>query len=278
MQNNTSAGLALFVTTIALLTFVYIAFMGIEYMVEGNHALAIALSLLIVTLLAAGISIMCKSKVSRNRRSGLPVEIAAILVTLGILFVGSIPFSHFLYVTDHEEELHDSIQTIVRGIGNIDSLYAEYAEKRVRDYRRQLYKAHYSVKKTNAMTASLRRRLQPVALDSVRSSRRAWISTLQEGSVWNISTPNNMHYITKAGEDWARQYAEVSSVIYKGEKAAPFACAYTASDEPLLPILTLPTNRPDARSLAITLVCGLLVLTTYLHIRRPKNKFTGRHR
>ena len=120
MQNQTKAGMALFVTIIALLTYTYIAFMGTEYMVEGDHAKAIGLSLLFALLLTWGIRTMCKSKASRNKRRGLPLEIAAIGVTFGTLLAGSIPFNHFLYVADHQEAVQSSIQTITRCVGETD--------------------------------------------------------------------------------------------------------------------------------------------------------------
>ena len=281
MQNQTKAGMALFVTIIALLTYTYIAFMGTEYMVEGDHAKAIGLSLLFVVLLTWGLRTMCKSKASRNKRRGLPLEIAAIGVTFGTLLAGSIPFNHFLYVADHQEAVQSSIQTITRCVGETDSLYADYADTRLRRYNQLLYKEKYKANKRKAMTQSLRRHLLPEGIDSVRRERQEWLSTVKSGSVWNVSTPRNVHYITKAGEEWTKQYETISNLMYKGEQCEPFSTETATSSASVaaeLAYLSQPSLHPDNRSVTVTLLCCLLVLTTYLHIRRPKSKFSGSHR
>ena len=281
MQNQTKAGVALFVTIIALLSYTYIAFMGTEYMVEGDHAKAIGVSLLFVVLLTWGLRTMCQSKASRNKSRGLPLEIAAIGVTFATLLAGSILFNHFLYVADHQEAVQSSIQTITRCVGETDSLYADYADTRLRRYNQLLYKENYKSKKRKAMTQSLRRHLLPEGIDSVRRERREWLSTVKSGSVWNVSTPRNVHYITQAGEEWTKQYETISSLMYKGEQCEPFSTETTPASMSVaaeLAHLSQPSLHPDDRSVTVTLLCCLLVLTTYLHIRRPKSKFSGSHR
>jgi hypothetical protein len=278
MPNKTSEGVALLFTIIALLAFVYIAFLGTEYMVEGNHLTAIALSLLFVVVLAYSIRTMCKSKASRNKRSGMPREIGSIVITSAFLGLGSIPFNHFLYVLDHQKEVKESIMSISQSVSDIDSLYADYAESRIRSYKQLLYKEHYPSKKVKAMTNSLKRRLLPQDMDSVRTDRRQWLGTLKESSVWNISTPRNLHYIIEAGEDWAKQYATLSKTIYKGEKAEPFSTEANAEAAAVLKQLSTPKPHANKRGIGATLLCCALVLTTYLHIRRPKSKFAGSHR
>ena len=131
------------------------------------------------------------------------------------------------------------------------------------------------------MTQSLRRHLLPEGIDSVRRERQEWLGTVKSSSVWNVSTPRNVHYITKAGEDWTKQYETISNLMYKGEQCEPFSAETATSSASVaaeLAYLSQPSLHPDNRSMFVTLLCCLLVLTTYFHIRRPKSKFSGSHR
>ena len=102
----------------------------------------------------------------------------------------------------------------------------------------------------------------PAEYDTICAERQRWLMALHDASVWNISTPRNLHYIVTAGQDWTEQYRQVSSIIYKGEKAEPFGSGET---------LFIPgeeykqfsqPHRPDLSSLAATIFCCLLILTT----------------
>jgi uncharacterized membrane protein YidH (DUF202 family) len=278
MQKKSIAGFALLVTIAALLVFVYISFLGTEYLLEGNHLLAVPLVLLGAALLSYAISVMCKSKGSRDKRKGLPKEVAAIMAAVLILLVGSIAFTQFLYVHDHQRQLRETLFSTADDVSRIDSVYKDYAMQRVNAYRKLLKKERYPSEKQTSMTKSLRRRLMPEEYDTICADRKRWLASVHDAGVWNISTPRNLHYLVSAGHDWTEQYREVSSVIYKGEVAEPFGSGETEfflSEESRQ--FSKP-HRPDSRSMAATVICCLLILTTYWHIRRPKNRYAGSHR
>jgi uncharacterized membrane protein YidH (DUF202 family) len=278
MQKKTIAGFALLLTIAALLVFVYISFMGTEYLMEGNHLVAILLVLMGAAFLSYSIWVMCTSKASRDKRKGLPKEVASFAVAIIVLLVGSVAFTQFLYVHDHQQQLRETLFSTADEVSRIDSVYKDYAQHRVRAYNKLLKNEKYPSAKQSWLTKSLRRRLMPEEYDTICAERQRWLMALHDASVWNISTPRNLHYIVTAGQDWTEQYRQVSSIIYKGEKAEPFGSGET---------LFIPgeeykqfsqPHRPDLRSLAATIVCCLLILTTYLHVRRPRSRYAGSHR
>ena len=278
MQKKTIAGFALLVTIAALLVFVYISFLGTEYLLEGNHLLAIPLVLVGAALLSYSIYVMCSSKASRDKRKGLPKEIAAFIVAILILLAGSVAFTQFLYVHDHRQELRECLFSTAEEVSKIDSVYKDYALARVNTYRKLLKKEHYSSSKQASMTKSLSRRLMPAEYDTICADRKRWLASVHDAGVWNISTPRNLHYIVTAGYDWTEQYREVSSVIYKGEETESFGTGETVFAKSEESRQFSKPHRPDSRSLAATIVCCLLILTTYWHVRRPRSRYVGSHR
>lgn len=278
MQKNTIAGFALLLTIAALLVFVYISFMGTEYLVEGNHLVAIPLVLMGTAFLSYSIWVMCKSKASRDKRKGLPKEVAAFVMTIFILLIGSVAFTQFLYVYDHQQQLRETMFSTADDVSRIDSIYKDYAQDRVKAYSSLLKKEKYPSVKQTLLTRSLKRRLMPAEYDTICAERQRWLASLHDAGVWNISTPRNLHYIVTAGQDWTEQYRQVSSVIYKGEKVEPFGSGETlfVPDEGYKKFNQ--PHKPDLRSMAATIVCCLLILTTYLHVRRPRSRYAGSHR
>lgn len=266
------------ITVVALLAYALIVFLGMEYLWEGIHEIALPLTLAGVAVLACCVYVMCKSKASRNKRQGLPREIIAIVMAVVILYLGRTPFSQFFYVYDHQEELQQGILETAESVAQIDSLYKHYAKQRLRDYRKELKRQRVGSTKAKAQEKSLRRRLLPTMLDTIQSQRQQWLSSLGETQVWSLSTPRSIHYLLSASEEWTEQYQQVSSVIYQGEKAKAFnndgMIGVTA--EKLVPFLSpQPT---DPRSLLVMVVCCALILTTYFHIRRPKSRYESGHR
>ncbi len=278
MQKKTIAGFALLLTIAALLVFVYISFMGAEYLLEGNHLVAVPLVLLGAALLSWSIWMMCTSKASRDKRRGLPKEVAAFAMTIMVLLAGSVAFTQFLYVHDHQRQLRETLFSTAAQVSRIDSLYKDYAQGRVKAYRSLLRKERYPSGKRALLEKSLKRRLMPAGFDRICEDRQRWLASLHDAGVWNISTPRNLHYIVTAGREWTEQYSQVSSVVYKGEKAEPFGYGETSFTHGESSRVFCKPHKPNLRSMAATIVCCLLILTTYLHVRRPRSRFAGSHR
>lgn len=278
MMHNGKAGVALSVTVLALLLFSIAAFYGMEYLYDGNHAIAISSTLVGLTILSVCICFMCKSKSSRNKRSGLPIEIISMSVACFVLVLGSIPFNIFMSAVDHEKAFVGSITETARNVSVIDSSYQAYVNHRVTNYEGYLKTKKYRTSAARSMANSLRRRLTPENMELVRFERQLWLSELDSVSIWNVSTAKNIRYIVTAGEDWCRQYRLRSSLFYEGEDTTQFEF-----DKSLLASQStyerLRAPHPyGGLGLLTAIFCIIGIFATYFFIRRPRNRYSGHHR
>ncbi len=276
MFKSGSSGLALLLTILSLLVFVFFAFMGLEYLLEGNHLVAVLICLGGAGLLGLCIWLACWGKSTRKKHKGFVIEIFSLLVAALLLYFGRTPFSHFIYVVDHKEEIDKLVIEARDNAGRIDTAYLDYAEQRLKDYERTLKKSSNNDRHAVSLkTASLKRRLLPQDLSTLREERKAWLDGLRHVNVWNIATAKNLRYILTASDDWIGQYASVSSLIYEGEKCEPFSMT---SDDIKSRYQQFTTPRtPDWLSTVAMLVCCLLILTYYIQCLRAKSRFQGGH-
>ena len=281
-DKKTITGFALLLTIVALITYAFIALLGLEYLLRGFHAVVFPLIVGGLAALSYCIYVMCKSKASRDKRTGLPREVLSIAGAGVLLFAGSIPFTQFLYVHDHREALVADMLTTVSEVGTIDSAYLQYADRRIAAYKRLLKKEKFGKLKQQCLVTSLQRRLLPSNREEVSAERQEWLHSIGTPNVWSIATPRNLSRIIEAGEEWTKQYTIVSAIVYKGENEEPFATLTEDSEEKETGNKTaslkrfFKRQRPDYRSLLIATGCCLLILTTYFHIRRPKNRYERR--
>jgi len=277
-MNNGKAGVALFITVVALICFSIFAFYGMEYLFEGNHWLTISLWLCGFAVLSVSLWFMCKSKAYRSKRSGLPIEISSIIIAIIVLFVGSIPFTMFVSVLNHKKEFTSSITETAHNIATIDSCYQAYTNQRLADYESYLRHNRYRSADIPSKINSLRRRLTPENVDSISHERQEWLKSLDSVNIWNVSTARNFHYIILAGEDWCEQYRQRSSLFYEGEDTTLFDLdqSVIASQSSYRKLRT--PHSPDGISLVATMACIFLILTSYFYIRRPRNRYSGHHR
>lgn len=286
-----SSGLALLMTIASLLGFAYMAFMGLEYMLpenrllveknlvseenllDANQLLAAIMSVVGAALLFFCIRWACWGKATRKKHKGLVIEILSLLAIVALLFLGRVAFSRFIYVIENKQEI-ESLVTEARATAlSIDTTYYIYAQERVKAYHKYLKGDSSRTQKTS----SLRRRLllDDEMLNIVSQEREDWLGQMDDSiNVWNPATPKNLHYIIQASDDWVRQYANVSSLIYEGEKIEPFKM--DDGDFKNRYIDFMKRYKTDIWSHLAMAFCCVAILTYYIQCRRAKNKFEGR--
>ena len=274
MFKSGSSGLALLLTILSLLAFVFIAFMGLEYLLEGNHWLALLICLAGAGLLGLCIWLACWGKSTREKHKGFAIEIISLLVAAVLLYLGRTPFTQFMYVVDHKQDINNLVMAARDNASRIDTAYLDYANQRLKDYEKVLKKGKDTDgHAVNMKVKSLTRRLLPDELESLRDERKAWLDELQQVNVWNLSTAKNLNHIITASDDWIGQYATVSSLIYEGETCEPFAM--TSDDiKSQYEVFTTPREANWTSTIAM-LVCCVLILTYYIQCLRAKNKYQG---
>lgn len=275
MFKTDSSGLALLLTILSLLAFAFAAFMGLEYLLEGNHLAAVLICLGGMVLLGICIRLACWGKVTRKKKQGYVIEILSIIAAGVILYFGRTPFSQFVYVVNHEQDINSLVEEARDNASKIDTAYDEYAQKRLASYEHYLKKntkddLHIVSQKVN----SLKRRLLPEGVTDVRYERKEWLNQLQNVNVWNIATAKNLGYLISASDDWVQQYADVSSLMYEGEKCEPFTMQSNDIKSRYNEFTTPRT--PDRLSNIAMAVCCLLILTFYIVSLRSKSRYQGR--
>ena len=263
-------------TILALLAYTIAVMLGMEYLVDGNHYLAIGITIVGSLILSICVWEMCCSKSSRNKRRDLPLGILAAIIAFSILVIGSWPITVFLNAYDNKAELEGLVHDTSNYAVSVDSLYNQYAKDRIACYKLYLDSMKVAPNEKNQCIRSLERRLLSSANDSIHHKRQEWLASLPDADVWNLSTAKNLHDVFLAAEKWIGEYKEVSSIIYKGEHATYFECedfTKSAYDE-YENFISL--RKPNTRSIICAIVCILLIFVTYFFVRRPKSRFASR--
>lgn len=289
-DNSFTNSFSWILTSIAIILYTIAAFMGIEYIVRGNHLLAFGITIGSFLLLGLCIWSMCQCKISRNKRRALPIGILAALGVSVVLIAGTWPVTLILYAYDHEDKLATLINN-TRGYAlRVDSLYLDYAGARIKAYEEVLKKSEKSQKKRKKqkkdngkkeertqMVNSLRRRILSPVEDSIRIQRRQWLASLSDKNiVYNISTARNLRDVFYAADKWIDEYRLISSVIYEGEEAQPFSCdKYTQSAKDEYKNFCV-MKQPDNRSIGAMVFCIFALFLTYFILWRPKSRYANR--
>lgn len=264
--SSSHSGLALLLTVLAMLVFAFFAFMGTEYLCDGDH-MRVALFCL-PAFLILGCFVWLAQRIKLGRKKNTALEITSLVGALCIVLVGMVPFSQFVYTIEHEAEINQLVEDSRDAAMSIDSLYENYANERVADYKR------YNNNKATKKTRSLHRRLFPEDRDSIVQQRAGWLATLHTIDLWNVATARNLHHIITASEQWTEQYAEVSAIIYQGEQSEPFSVDNSDIRERYAQFTTF--HWPLTRwSVIAGLVCSVLMSVSYIVCTRSRNKSQG---
>lgn len=275
MYRSGSSGLAMLLTIVSLLVFAFFAFMGLEYLLGGDHVISLLITLSGMALVGYCLKLACWGKETRMKNKGRVIEVLSLLAIAVLLFFARTPFSQFVYVVNHEQEIDSLVMEARDAACRIDTAYVEYAEKRLSNYERYLKKTkRLSTSQTKQSVASLKRRLLPDSVATVREERKQWLDGVQRVNVWNIATAKNLHYIITASEDWVKQYAALSRVIYEGEKnCEPFTMEVSDIRGRYAALST--AQKPFLWSDIAMAVCCLLIFTYYIQSLRARSRYQG---
>ncbi len=269
MFRSGSAGVALFLTVVSLLVFAVFSFMGLGYLYDGDLRLSLLVSLAGFFLLCLCLWLACRVKTERKRR--LPLEVISLFGAATILFCGRTPFSQFVHILENKDSIDNLAEQARNSAVGLDSAYLSYVNNRITNYEKYLMNDSSAKAKLN----SLNRRLLPKDWAQISQERKDWIDQLENLNIWNPGTAKNLSYIIAASEEWVNQYAEVSSIIYSGEKGAePFSMPIDDMKSRYAEFTT--TQAPDNWSNIAMIVCCVSILAFYIQSNRARNKYKGR--
>lgn len=279
MFKTGSSGIALTLTLLALLVFACFSFMGMEYVTHANHRVTIPFCVGGIILLGVCMRLACWGKTTRKKYKGRAVEILCLLVVGVILYLGREPFSQYVYVINHRQEVDSLVSDALHNAQNIDSIYIAYANERIDKYQDflQKNKTNFTPFARKMRSNSLRRRLLPDSLKFVCTKRAVWMGNLDTVNVWrNIGTPHNLDYLIKASESWVEQYEKVSQIIYQGEKSKPFELSTSSLYNRYVALTTTHNEQDDQLSNIAMVVCCVLILLYYIICVRARSRYQGR--
>ncbi len=298
---NNKYGVALLFTGLALLSFFYISFLGLGYLLEGFFdsedlsslmpsfmseadpllVLYATISLVYLILVCVMLYVMCSSKSKRNKRKGRPVEIVSGLITFILLVIGCVPFMKFLSIIENKSSLLDDVANMRKSALDVDADYLNYVKKRVDCFIKNGNKYYGS--NTKATAKSLKRRLIPLNNKKIRKEREIWLEEMADVSIWNPCTAHNVKAIMKASETWTKEYSELSSLRYKherstsGEPYPSFEHKSSASNRDKWIEEFKKIEIPDRRAWAALGIVVIMIFSLYRSIERPHNIISGTH-
>ncbi|MBP5561626.1 MAG: hypothetical protein J6X70_07510 [Muribaculaceae bacterium] len=269
---------------IVLLGYSYFVFMGLDYWLNGNVALAATLTGAMIVVVMVCILIMCRAKASRWKKLGATGQILFGIIVLAVLGASSIPFAHFIGIMGKQSEIKTEFNKAKEFAEKVDQAYDNYVDSIVDAYELELKRAvaghstgsastKYSQMglddmagedsiKVKSMKNSYRNDIAVNENDSItRSERQRVINESAEMSVWNIAMPENVGYMSKIVRNSVDEYIAKSSLEVKrkgfeGYKEFSYP-QYEGQVKELGDNLT-KLSKPDALSLIIAIVAALL--------------------
>lgn len=225
---------AVILALVVLLGFTYFSFMGVLYSksVDGDLIKGCLYALGVIIIVSTCVVIMCVSRATRWREIGTAGQIVFALIILTVFGFSAIPFTGFMRAIESKSLIQAKIDQTKMDAERIDSLYNAYVDDRVASYRDWLKadSSRYetaggstdSVKIANLM-ASLRNHLDPPLLKKTQDERKAWLSSIEGMSVWNIMLPKNLKVLGNAAQSWADDYVKLSNVSFDGNPPLLFS-------------------------------------------------------
>lgn len=295
-MNESKFNFGTVVAIIVLLGYSYFVFMGLDYWLNGNVALAATLTGAMIVVVMLCIFIMCRAKASRWKKVGVTGQILFGLIVLAVLGASSVPFAHFLGIMNKQSEIKTEFNKAKEFAEQVDQSYDNYVDSIVTAYELELKRAaaghstgsadgKYSrmnldkmqgddSTKVASMVRAYRNRI--AASDSIisqRETRHRVVSESADMSVWNIAMPENVGKMSESVTQWVNNYIEWSKPTpnpgFEGYKEFTYP-QYEGQVKQLSENFTqLSTPGPVALIIAIViaLLCFLCMMLPYFLTR-----------
>lgn len=266
-----------------LLGYSYITFLGLVYWKEGEIVLPVILCISFLLLVIICLFVMCKSKATRWKRIGTIGQSVFGVIILSAFIVSAMPFTNFMDVLSHKDELSQEIDNVLESAKKLDNSYLSYVDVRIEDYKETLRLVSrgkaieptvYQELMGNAagsndsikiekLAGSLKRKLVTDSINDVIRMRQDWIAKAEGMSVWNIKFPTNISQINEEVSNWSNNYSEISTVRYAGESAETFEYEEFSSDLEELTDSYTKLHTPSLVAVLISLLCFFIMLLPY---------------
>ena len=269
---------------IVLLGYSYFVFMGLDYWLNGNVALAATLTGAMIVVVMVCILIMCRAKASRWKKLGATGQILFGIIVLAVLGASSIPFAHFIGIMGKQSEIKTEFNKAKEFAEKVDQAYDNYVDSIVDAYELELKRAVAGHSTGSASTKYSQMNLDKMegddstkvvsmvnayrhsieADESIKAQRENYRRSVNETadmSVWNIAMPENIGRMSESVKNMVDSYIKISkdnmpNPGFEGYKEFSYP-QYEGQVKELGDNLT-KLSKPDALSLIIAIVAALL--------------------
>ncbi len=139
MNNKSTFPLGIVILIILCLIFAFICFLGYNFATNGDTVKSILFGVLWAVVLTAFILVAILLKHTRNNfKTKFIIELVCIALFCITAVLAVKPFSHFFAVTEHKDDIHTNVKTMVDESNRLYNDYEVYANNRINMYRKQL--------------------------------------------------------------------------------------------------------------------------------------------
>lgn len=268
MKYKFTAGVVL--STIVLLFYSYLLFMGMLYRGEGDIKKAILISLGVFAVVTACVTVMVFAKVKKNKATGSMEQIAFGIALLTLFGVSGTVVSGFLSAVGNKAMATKAIEDVTTAVCELDTDYEEYVATRVTLYRESLPKD--SVLKVQSLE---RRLLLDNNLDEYKLQRQEWVNDLGQMSLWNVKLPNNLKIMDTCVMTWAKDYETISSVVYEDEPSSVMPFKYKKFSNAVEGFFQICKKRYSVWAILLVVFATLMMMVPYWFADAPKTREKG---
>ncbi len=280
-------------SVIVLMAYAFVAFLGMVYWAKGALLVPLVSTLGFLAVVVLMVQWLCRAKASRWRRMRQLGQAMAGTFLAIVFFLSMLPFSNFLNVWKHQEELLDDFEQTIASAEELDAAYEQYVDSRVERYRLRLETVaspggqrsnptEYATlvgdaagstdaEKIDNLCASLRRHLLP-ASDSTATAFHAWLDDMKGISVWNVGLPANIKTLYDEVNSRTESYRSLSAQerSFKGEPYEPFAYAsFGQHSDRLTAIYRELPLPPSFLAVLLALLTAAVALLPYWVTQKP---------
>lgn len=282
-MGNVKLNFAAVFSTMVLIIFAGVSFLGMVYWQSGEIFIPLLLALVFTGAVLLCIYLMRKAKATRWTKIGTISQILLGFVIFVLFLIGSIPFTNFLRVWNDRHVISQSIDDSYQAAEALDNAYAEYVDNRINDYESnlQLISQSKNIKpseyqkclggatgtteadKIKGLSKSLRQKLMPDSTVNIVQKRHEWLQGTKDFNPLNPFTAANINKIDEQVNGWIDNYKGLSSVSYSGENANNFEYEDFKSNVTELTESYTKLQKPSFGVMIITIICFLIMLLPY---------------
>lgn len=265
MKSKFTVGLIL--SFAILIVFVYLAFIGLVHIFDGDIKLSAICSFLFLLIISGLILLMCIAKNSRWERIRSYVQYISASLCFIFFIVAAIPFTNFMRVCEQSNDFNKDINILIQSAKDLDNEYEHYVDNRLNllSHNIESTSLHKNTFENECIARSLERHLRPFYNTNIMVEREKWINDINKFSVLNPLSVANINKLISGVEFWSNNYTVLSQFrLSLEEKGADFKSEKLDNSIKLLLSEFIGFHSPTVAGIFISLIVFGIVLIPWI--------------